>query len=179
MRLLFCVLINAICLWLLWLRCYPGAIDDLLFIPIGLAIVGFLVMYAWQKVCARKNRSQPPIKPYLLRLTKATKWTVLVTLLLLPTNLVQYTAFILSQPALKHLDPNCVKNCQVGFYQFEKVYDDGKGGIYLQTSSFFFRSSGFAYKPDPKWNMGLPKQSYQYYPFWGDWQRFEETHDWN
>jgi hypothetical protein len=161
--------IQLICLWLLWLSCFPGALVDGLWLPIillylvltqyvaVLTLVALLVL-GWaiwlrsrpRNQSASRSTGKTRLRSIKKRLIWMTGGMMICTLLLIGLNLPQKIAFSLSRPAFDafiadsvKVDQTCGRSMkqQFGFYQVEECDRDPKGGIYLKTGQYDFLNS--------------------------------------
>ncbi len=189
------LLLQPICLGLLWISCFPGLIFDVLFslffivyiYGIPLLVLFVVVFLVGMKII--RNMNFLPVKQARSdrqKLLIAILMTVGLTAILLKTNLPQITAFAISSPAFDGVvaDANKLQsicnsqpvNQQLGLYRVIECDRDSRGGIYFSTEKFSTMDSakfhGFVYQPNPYGNYHFGSDIYEYYPIKGEWYGF-------
>ncbi|ELS32088.1 hypothetical protein [Pseudanabaena biceps] len=183
------LLLQLICLGVLWISCFPGELVSLLFILFwlltiyGIPLLVLLVVIILVGMQILKKINFFPKDQTLLTTAII---TVGLTVILLLTNLPQTVAFSMSRPAFEAIIVNADKlnsicnskpiNQQLGFYRVIECDRDSRGGIYFSTGNFRFIDIsdfyGFAYQPNPYGSYHFGSDIYEYYPIVGEWYRF-------
>jgi hypothetical protein len=190
--------IQLLCLTLLGVSCFPGAMVDFTWTVMLLVftltpfllggIIIWLFIWNWRY---QKRGAIPPENPprrtrrYPRKLAIATGIILALTTILLQTNTPQKVAFAVSRPAFEaKLSTQCngvMVPQLLGLYQVEECNWDRKGGAYFKTGSHGFMfdecAYGFAYQPNTKGSDRLGWDTYDYAPVSGDWSWFKACND--
>lgn len=156
------LIVQLLCVALLWLSCFPGALEDAtiplviivavllqrsgILIFLILAVIGTAV---WQRRSRQHSQRpsealslSPHPRRYPKQLTIVTCLVLVITSVLLKINLPQKIAFSISRPAFEafiadtaKVDKLCGQTFKqpLGLYQVEECDHDPRGGIYLRT----------------------------------------------
>ena len=203
--LLFALLIigQIISVGLIGMSCYPGALYEgillllivvyVLGVPLAIAailLIGIMVLL-WK----RERRNPPDIvlkhRRDRRRLVMISLATIVITSVLVTTNLPRFIAFSLSRPAFESVinDSNQLKDVcnsrpvdvQLGIYTVLVCDRDARGGIYFNTGEhgFLFNSAyyGFVYQPNPYGSQLFGSDVYKYEAITGDWYWFQASKD--
>jgi hypothetical protein len=189
------LLLQPICLGLLWISCFPGAGSDALFLLLWIGyIYGIPLLVLCVVVFLVGMKTLKKINFFPLKQTRSDRQKLLIaiaitiglTAILLKTNLPQTVAFSISRPAFDAVVADVDKlnsicnsnpvNQQLGLYRVIECDRDSRGGIYFSTGQFrfidIFDSYGFVYQPNPYGNYHFGSDIYEYYPIKGEWYGF-------
>jgi len=183
------LLLQLVCLGLLWISCFPGELSNLPFILFLIVIIygiPLLVLLVVTSLVGMPILKKINFFPTDQTLVIAATITVGLTAILLLTNLPQTVAFSISRPAFDTVVANADRlnsicngkpvNQQLGLYRVIECDQDRRGGIYFSTRNFlFFQTSdfyGFVYQPNPYGNYHFGSDIYEYYPIVGEWYGF-------
>ncbi|WP_190398110.1 hypothetical protein [Pseudanabaena sp. FACHB-1998] len=183
------LLLQLLCLGVLWISCFPGELADLgFFLLVIVYIYGIPLLIAFVVITVVGMQILKKINffPATQTLIIAAAITLGLTVILLKTNLPQTIAFSISRPAFEAVIADADKlnsicnskpvKQQVGLYRVIECDRDRRGGIYFSTGNLRFIDIsdfyGFAYQPNPYGNYHFGSDVYTYYPIVGEWYGF-------
>ena len=187
--LILLLLLQLICLGVLWISCFPGELADLPFILLLIVyIYGIPLLIAFVVIIVVGIQILKKINffPATQTLVITAAITLGLTVILLKTNLPQTIAFSLSRPAFEAVVADVDKlnsicnskpvNQRLGLYRVIECDRESRGGIYFSTGNFRFIDIsdfyGFAYQPNPYGNYHFGSDIYKYYPIVDEWYGF-------
>ncbi|MBD2195212.1 MULTISPECIES: hypothetical protein [Calothrix] len=192
----------AVCGLVLATSIYPGALDDLSFVPfllfffaipivitLGIILLLILILLAPNGNLKQLINKFPNVRIPWQGLGMIVA-ILLVSYILIEFNITCRLAFKLSQPAFEQMlvqapvsgVGDMKLNRHLGLYHVDEYAADSRGGVYFRVYSsrwiFDIISYGFVYQPNSK---GSPfgTRNYQTFHLSGKWYSFRDTTDWD